>query len=121
MSDVLIFDILLASGGIRNTDTIYPPTDVHSLQLLLKAIEESTYDVLKKECLIYFLLKWHHDGRDQIFKVRKCLPAQFVALADAYWFLDTGLDVPVSLPTVFVSVFPSPAYLPDPARGFYTI
>ncbi|KAL4248555.1 hypothetical protein ABKN59_007840 [Abortiporus biennis] len=93
MSDLLIFDILLVSGGIRNPDTLYPPSDVATLGLLLNAIEESSYDSLKKDCLIYFLLKWHEDGREEAFSDAKCIPPQFVALADAYWHLDTGKDL----------------------------
>lgn len=103
MSDVLIFDILLVSGGIRNPDSLYPPTDVPSLRFLLKTIIECTYDNLKKDCLIYFLLKWHQDGRDKVFRVQKSIPAQFVALADAYWYIDTGIDVSVS-PLVYCRI-----------------
>jgi hypothetical protein len=95
MSDRLIFDILLSSGGILQPDTLYPPKDVESLRRLLDAIQNSTYDALKKECLVYFLLKWHKDGREERFRHEKCIPPQFTALADAYWHLDTGLNVAV--------------------------
>ncbi|KAI0918790.1 hypothetical protein AcW1_009485 [Taiwanofungus camphoratus] len=93
MSDVLIFDILLSSGGIRHPNSLYPPRDESSLQRLLDAIEDSTYDVLKQDSLIYFLLKWHQDGREEGFKEQRGIPPQFVALSDAYWHLDTGIDV----------------------------
>ena len=43
MSDLLIFDILLLSGGLRQPDTLWPPTDPKSLCRLLDAIEDSTY------------------------------------------------------------------------------
>lgn len=92
MSDLLIFDILLASGGIRRPDTYYPPVDAYSLRRLLEAIQGSAYDTLKKDCLIYFLLKWHQDGREERFSEERCIPPQFAALADAYWCLDTGND-----------------------------
>ncbi|THH16126.1 hypothetical protein EW146_g4460 [Bondarzewia mesenterica] len=93
MSDLLIFDILLSSGGLRQPDTLWPVTDVASLRRLLNAIEESTYDALKKDCLVYFLLKWHQDDRAGRFKVERCIPPQFSALSDAYWHLDTGINI----------------------------
>ena len=95
MADVLIFDILLSAGGVKHQDALYPPRDPEGLGQLLGAIEETTYDNLKKDCLVYFLLKWHKDGREDRFQEERCIPPQFVALADAYWFLDSGEDVPV--------------------------
>lgn len=97
LGDVLIFDILLSSGGIREPDTVFPPSDVESLVRLLDAIESSHYDALKKDCLVYFLLKWHQDGRESKFQVERCIPPQFGSLADAYWHLDAGINIPVSL------------------------
>lgn len=93
LSDLLIFDILLSSGGIRQPDTLWPPTDPESLLMLLDAIEDSTYDSLKKDCLIYFLLKWHEDGREERFREDTCIPPQFAMLSDAYWHLDSGIHV----------------------------
>ncbi|CCL99586.1 uncharacterized protein FIBRA_01604 [Fibroporia radiculosa] len=93
MSDTLIFDILLSSGGVRHGAALYPPTDAQTLKRLLDAIEESTYDTLKQDCLVYFLLKWHRDGRESVFKDLRSIPPQFVALADAYWHLDSGIDI----------------------------
>jgi hypothetical protein len=95
LSDLLIFDILLSSGGVRQPDTLWPPTDPASLRRLLEAIEESTYDTLKKDCLIYFLLKWHQDGREERFREDRCIPPQFAMLSDAYWHLDSGIHVEV--------------------------
>lgn len=95
MYNTLIFDILLTSGGIREPYLLFPPEDVESLQKLLDAIQSSTYDTLKKDCLVYFLLKWHQDGREKGFQQQRCIPPQFAALADAYWHLDTGINVPV--------------------------
>jgi hypothetical protein len=97
MTDQFIFDILLKSGGVRNPESLFPPRDMDELERLLTAIHNSTYDVLKKNCLIYLLLKWFQDGRDDKFREEKCIPPQFVALADAYWYLDTGINVEVSL------------------------
>jgi len=93
LSDLLIFDILLSSGGVRQPDTFWPPTDPASLRRLLDAIEESTYDALKKDCLVYFLLKWHRDGREERFREDRCIPPQFAMLSDAYWHLDSGIQV----------------------------
>ena len=98
MSDVLIFDILLSAGGVKRPDALYPPRDAETLARLLDAIEEATYDDLKKDALIYFLLKWHQDGREDRFQEDRCIPPQFVALADAYWHLDSGINVAVSFP-----------------------
>ncbi|KAF9445542.1 hypothetical protein P691DRAFT_734816 [Macrolepiota fuliginosa MF-IS2] len=93
LDDSLIYDILLRSGGIRSPDILYPPRDEHSLIRLLEAIENSHYDMLKKDCLVYFLLKWHQDGREERFATQKCIPPQFSALADAYWHLDSGINL----------------------------
>lgn len=95
LSDLLIFDILLSSGGVRQPDSLWPPTDPASLHRLLEAIEDSTYDALKKDCLIYFLLKWHQDGREERFREDRCIPPQFAMLSDAYWHLDSGINVEV--------------------------
>jgi hypothetical protein len=95
MTDVLIFDVLLIRGGIRQPDMLYPPTDLHSLRRLLDVINGSSYDSLKKDCLVYILLKWFQDGREAAYAEEKCIPPQFVSLADAYWHLDTGIHVEV--------------------------
>lgn len=95
MTDVLIFDVLLIRGGIRQPDMLYPPTDLHSLRRLLEVINGSSYDSLKKDCLVYILLKWFQDGREAAYAEEKCIPSQFVSLADAYWHLDTGIHVEV--------------------------
>jgi Nuclear pore complex assembly len=97
LSDLLFFDILLSSGGIREPSSLYPPADVPSLRNLLRAIENSNYDILKKDCLVYFLLKFHCDGREVDFADERCIPPQFSSLSDAYWHLDTGTNVDVSL------------------------
>ena len=86
---------MLSSGGILEPATLYPPADVASLSALLHAIENSTYDRLKKDSLVYFLLKWHQDGREAKFADERCISPQFCALCDAYWHLDTGWNVEV--------------------------
>ncbi|KAI0676405.1 nuclear pore complex assembly-domain-containing protein [Trametes maxima] len=100
MSDMLIFDILLSSGGIRHPDTLFPPADPEALQKLLNAITHSTYDALKQDCLIYFLLKWHQDGREDEFREKRCIHPQFAALADAYWHLDSGINIARAVSTL---------------------
>ena len=95
LSDLLFFDTLLSSGGVREPATLYPPTDVESLSNLLQVIESSNYDRLKKDSLVYFLLKWHQDGRETRFADDRCISPQFCALCDAYWHLDTGWNVEV--------------------------
>ena len=109
MSDLLIFDILLSSGGIRQPHTLFPPSDTEALQALLDAIANSTYDKLKKDCLVYFLLKWHQDGREEDFKFKRCILPQFAALADAYWHLDSGINIAVSLPPSISPSYPAVA------------
>ncbi|KAK0219952.1 nuclear pore complex assembly-domain-containing protein [Armillaria fumosa] len=93
LNDMLLFDVLLSLGGIRQPDTFYPPRDVRSLERLLDAISASQYDILKKDCLVYFLLKWHEDSRETKFEQARSIPPQFCALSDAYWHLDAGLNV----------------------------
>jgi Nuclear pore complex assembly len=106
MSDMLIFDILLTSGGVRHPETLYPPTNVEDLKGLLNAIESSTYDALKQDCLVYYLLRWYQDGREDRFRHYKCIPPQFTLLSDAYWHLDSGIHVAVCLqhPALIVCV-----------------
>ncbi|KAF8439108.1 nuclear pore complex assembly-domain-containing protein [Boletus edulis BED1] len=107
MSDLLIFDHLLIRGGIRNPDMLFPPADWTALKKVLDAVDQSVYDILKKDCLVYILLKWTWDidpretnaGWDVRYIQDRCIPPQFAALADAYWMLDTGthLDKAVSI------------------------
>lgn len=104
LGDMLIFDILLTLGGIREPDTLYPPADEEGLQRLLDAIQSSQYDMLKKECLVYFLLKWYEDGREREFQRQRSILPQFSALADAYWHLDTGINVAVRLSLILRNV-----------------
>ncbi|KAJ7359345.1 nuclear pore complex assembly-domain-containing protein [Mycena albidolilacea] len=100
MGDLLLFDILLTSGGIREPDTLYPPVDIASFHRLLEAIHTSTYDALKQDCLVYFLLKWYQDGREDRYKLEKCIPPQFSSLSDAYWNLDAGINIPSAVSTL---------------------
>ncbi|KAJ7081683.1 nuclear pore complex assembly-domain-containing protein [Mycena crocata] len=94
LGDLLLFDILLTSGGIRQPDTLYPPVDVAAFHRLLDAIQTSQYDALKRDCLVYFLLKWYQDGREDRYRIERGITPQFSSLADAYWHLDAGMNVP---------------------------
>lgn len=96
MSNELFFDILLELGGIEEPHSLYPPVDVDSLQRLLDAIDGASYDSMKRDCLVYYLLKWHGDKRELNFADRKCISPHYVAIADAYWHLDTGVNLGVS-------------------------
>ncbi|KAF9219496.1 hypothetical protein BS17DRAFT_419607 [Gyrodon lividus] len=101
MSDFLLFDVLLIRGAIPTPDILFPPSDCAGLRKLLEAIDGSVYDRLKKDCLVYILLKWAWDadgretnpGWDIRFVEKRCIPPQFAALADAYWLLDTGSNL----------------------------
>lgn len=97
LTDSLIFDVLLRLGGIQDIYAVYPPRDEASLKYLLEVIETSSYDTLKKSCLVYYLLKWCQDGSEEKYREDQGIPPQFAALADAYWHLDSGINVPVSL------------------------
>ncbi len=110
MLDVLIFDILLISGGVRHPDTLYPPRTPEDLKRLLEAISHSQFDGLKKDCLVYFLLKWHQDYREDSFVKDRVIPAQFAALSDAYWHLDTGIHIEVRGFLVPTLAFPTSEY-----------
>ncbi|KAI9567500.1 nuclear pore complex assembly-domain-containing protein [Boletus coccyginus] len=102
MSDLLILDVLLIRGGIHSPDMLFPPADRTALRKLLDAIDQSVYDILKKDCLVYILLKWAWDtdpkatnpGWDARYLQDRCIAPQFAALADAYWLLDTGTHLP---------------------------
>jgi len=95
LNDELIFDILLRAGGIDNVFSLYPPQDSAALRNLLEAIENAAYDRTRKDCLVFYLLKWQTPDRATDFANRRRLPPQFSTLTDAYWSLDTGRDVQV--------------------------
>ncbi|KAJ3837770.1 nuclear pore complex assembly-domain-containing protein [Lentinula raphanica] len=97
LDDTLLYDIMLSLGGIQITDTLYPPLDAPGLHRLLNAIAESTYDALKKDCLVYFLLKWYKDGRERKFQRDRLIPPQFARLAEAYWYLDAAVNIPIAV------------------------
>lgn len=89
---------------------LYPPQDHLSLRRLLSAIDDSaTFDTLKKNCLVYYLLREYEDGREADYahkrRIVSCYkvivvfgslltavhqPKRFVTSTDAYWLLDHG-------------------------------
>ena len=95
MSGELFFDILLKLGGIEDPAALYPPSDISSLQRLLDAIEAVTYDTMKRDCLVYYLLRWQMDGRESTFQEEKVISPHYIALADAYWYLDLNTNLGV--------------------------
>ncbi|KAJ3783191.1 ELYS-like domain-containing protein [Lentinula aff. detonsa] len=103
LDDTLLYDIMLTLGRIRESDTLYPPIDVPGLYRLLNGISESTYDALKKDCLVYFLLKWYGDGRERNLPRDRLIPPQFAQLAEAYWCLDAAVNVQMAVSLLFDS------------------
>lgn len=95
MSGLLFFDILLKLGGIDNAPSLYPPTNFRELESLLQAIRGASYDEMKRDCLIYYLLKQGCDGREEGYAREKVISPQYIALADAYWWLDSGINLDV--------------------------
>lgn len=96
MSNQLFFDILLGLGGIERPSDLYPPSSVPELQRLLDVIDSLSFDSMKRDCLVYYLLKWHQDDREKDYSKVKCISPHYVALADAYWHLDTAISIGVS-------------------------
>lgn len=104
MLDRLLFDVVLHAGGLHDPPSHFPPSDANALTKLLRTIDGLNFDSLKRDCLVYSLLKWHKDGREELFREEKCIPPQFSALSDAYWCLDAGIDVEVSAFLLYVCV-----------------
>lgn len=81
----------LAVIVLRVDGSLYPPKDVLALRKLLAAIRASSFDRLKKDCLVYYLIRdTKHDDRAASFAQARLIPAQFVSLADGYWNMDNG-------------------------------
>ncbi|EIM89095.1 uncharacterized protein STEHIDRAFT_53382, partial [Stereum hirsutum FP-91666 SS1] len=93
MADRLLFDVVLHAGGLHDPADYFPPSNQDTLRELLKKIDGLKFDSLKRDCLVYSLLKWHRDGREKVFREERCIPPQFSALSDAYWHLDAGVEV----------------------------
>lgn len=100
MADRLLFDVVLHAGGLHDPADYFPPSNKDTLRELLKKIDILKFDSLKRDCLVYSLLKWHRDGREKVFRDERCIPPQFSALSDAYWHLDAGVEVEVRVFTL---------------------
>lgn len=97
LNDELVFDGLLAQVGIEDAEILFPPTDAEGLERLIEAIEGSTYDDMKKDGLVYYLLKWREDSVADDFMHERGIFPQLAILAGAYWELDAGRDINVSI------------------------
>jgi hypothetical protein len=114
LDNSLFFDELLALGGVDATQ-LHPPNDPHHLTLLLEALEDMGWDKLKKDCLVYYLLKHWDDGSERQFAQHRLIPAQFAALSDAYYLLDNGNE---TVPVRLLYSLKCPSLLPhDPSRS----
>ena len=91
----MFFVILLGLGGISDAPSFYPPANVTELEALLREIRGARYDDMKRDCLIYYLLKQGCDGREVGYAREKVISPHYIALADAYWWLDSGLNLDV--------------------------
>lgn len=97
MSGLLFFDTLLRLGGIENAQNIFPPSNKKEYSILLDAIFATSYDNMKRDCLIYYLLKFLMNTSEVRFASQQMLAHHYASLADAYWFLDNGFNLDVSL------------------------
>ncbi|KAL5499060.1 hypothetical protein ACEPAH_1578 [Sanghuangporus vaninii] len=93
MSGQLFFDILLRLGGIDDPASVYPPYNMHSLKVLIDVILDLSYDSMKRDCLVYYLLKQPQKGKEVSFAYERSISSQYVALTDAYWELDSGINL----------------------------
>ncbi|KAF0530558.1 nuclear pore protein ely5 [Gigaspora margarita] len=89
MDGELIFDMLLRFVNIDPAS--YPPLDIEALKILFDEILKSNdIDMLRKHCLIYYLLKdWQaFSKKHQKYAARYLIPPNFLCLMDGYWALD---------------------------------
>ncbi|TFK49166.1 hypothetical protein OE88DRAFT_1663598 [Heliocybe sulcata] len=103
LSDNLLFDLLLRMGSVADPGSLYPPADLDALHRLLEAIDHTSYDTLKRDCLYYYLLRFYTDDRAEDYVEHKTVPPQFVGVAAAYWCLDNANHIPRAI-----------SYLSDP-------
>jgi hypothetical protein len=103
LSDLLLFDILLNNAGVDATE-FYPPQDPETLSNLCAAIDGCQFDQLKKDCLIYYLLKAHPEQREGQWMSERCIPPHFAMEMDAYWYLDHGTELSVRFFSLLLNV-----------------
>lgn len=96
MSGELFFDELLRLGGCEDPASIYPPHNMLSLTVLIDAILALSYDSMKRECLVYYLLKQLQEGKEVPFGEERAISPHYLAITDAYWELDSGINLDVS-------------------------
>ncbi|KAG8901909.1 hypothetical protein FRB99_005012 [Tulasnella sp. 403] len=85
----LFIDSLLRIAGV-DAHALYPPHDTNTFHALYDAIQNCSFDDVKKNCLLYYLLKtWQNESAED-FAHLKAIPLQFVILSDGYYHLDAG-------------------------------
>lgn len=85
---MLFFDRLMKLGSIPNFEEIFPPSHPSRLRQLLDSIDACSFDLLKKNCLVYYLLKEYADGREARFAIDRLIPSHFTRGLDGLWALD---------------------------------
>ena len=90
MADELLFDHLLEKAAIASPQSLFPPNSPDSLIDLLDAIAKCSWDSLKKSCLYFYLLSYVSSDTAAEYATTWALPPQFVHLAHACFFLDSG-------------------------------
>ncbi|KZT34781.1 hypothetical protein SISSUDRAFT_247398 [Sistotremastrum suecicum HHB10207 ss-3] len=86
----LFLDTMLEAAQVENARALYPPWDPESFGDLYNAVRKAKWDRMRKDCIVYYLLKWWEDGREVKFRRQRSIPPQFSTLADAYYFFDMG-------------------------------
>ncbi|PLW11557.1 hypothetical protein PCANC_20584 [Puccinia coronata f. sp. avenae] len=74
---MLFFDRLMKLGSIPNSTDLFPPPHPSRLRQLLDSIEACSFDILKKNCLVYYLLKEYCDNRETRFAIDRLIPSHF--------------------------------------------
>nr|CAG8634342.1 13670_t:CDS:2 [Entrophospora candida] len=96
MDNELIIDLLLKFVSIDNS--LYPPHGKDELKALFDAIySDIEIDALRKNCLMYYILKFWRSDKHQSFATTYLILPNFVNLMDGYWSLDNGYYSEASL------------------------
>ncbi len=89
----LFIDDLLSLASVPIS---YPPTSPDEFHALYDAIQDSpTFETVKRDSLVYYLLKAWGDEREKDFARMRTLPEAYRIVTDGYWAMDSG-DVDVS-------------------------
>lgn len=132
-SNVLFFDLILEQIANIPTEEIkglYPPHSSADLQQLYKRIRDLDIDGLKKDCILYYLVK---DGknptRESAYVKESALPENFRHLMDGYHALDnlefekalSALLYPSVEPNFVDKIIKTFFYMAPPEKsGYYT-